>query len=48
MACALARRHSVWQGEVLRKGKNGQFIPCLLSATAICDENNNIINFVGT
>lgn len=45
---ALTKRHSVWQGEVLRKGKNGQFIPCLLSATAIRDENNEITNFVGT
>jgi len=45
---ALTRKNTVWQGEVLRKSKSGQYIPCLLSASALRDENNEITNFIGT
>lgn len=45
---ALLKQRSVWQGEVLRKCKNGQYIPCLLSAAGITNADNVIDGYIGT
>lgn len=37
-----------WQGEVLRRNKLGQYIPCMLCARAVYDEHNNISGYIGT
>jgi PAS domain S-box-containing protein len=45
---ALMQQKSIWQGEVLRKCKSGQYIPCLLSAAGIHNEKNEVAYFIGT
>ncbi len=45
---ALSGAKGVWQGEVLRKGKNGQYIPCLLSAASLRGADNDIDGYIGT
>lgn len=37
-----------WYGEVIRRSKNNQFIPCMLSARSVYDRNNNFTGFIGT
>lgn len=39
---------AIWQGEVQRRAKNGQYIPCMLSARATFDESDKLNGYIGT
>ncbi|MCB5187467.1 EAL domain-containing protein [Methylobacillus caricis] len=42
------RKHRFWQGEVWDKRKDGSIYPKLLTITAVADENNEVVNYIGT
>lgn len=45
---AALRSDACWDGEARRKHKNGEYIPCIISARAIDNKNGQTICYIGT